>query len=270
MVNYMILKQSIVVNYDSKTTTINKSDTRYNLILSAIKEGRLEDIPKLLSVKDIIENNGMQVINGQVTLDGKPLPNSLNQRILEFMEQGLPFEPLIKFWENLRLNPSFNSKQMLYSFLEHNGHPLTEDGHFIAYRGVTENFKDMHTRTFDNSPGSVCEMPREDVDDNPNNTCSTGLHVASFKYASDFGPKVVEVKINPKDVVAVPVDYNGTKMRVCKFEVLAETHKMREETVYGVDKTEQQIVNEIEDDNTDMDWYDSYYNSYTDDDNGGW
>jgi len=151
---------------------------------------------------------------------------------------------------------------MLYSFLEHNGHPLTEGGHFIAYRGVTEDFKDMHTRTFNNSPGSVCEMPREEVDDNPNNTCSTGLHVASFKYASDFGPKVVEVKINPKDVVAVPVDYNGIKMR--------------EETVYGVDKTEQQIVNEIEDDDTDMDWYDSYYDSYDyddgfdDDDNGGW
>lgn len=266
-VNYMILKDSIVLNYDAKTISINKRDGRYNNVLLAIKEDRLQDIPDLASVKNTLETAGFKVVDGQVTVDGKTLPNALNRRIVEFMEQGLPFQPLLKFWANLKLNPSFNSKEMLYSFLEHNGHPLTEDGHFIAYRGVTEDFKDKHTRKFDNSPGQVCEMPREDVDDNPNNTCSTGLHVAAFKYASDFGPKVVEVKVNPKDVVAVPVDYDGTKMRVCKFEVLAETEKMREEVVYGVDLVDNETFEDDDETDVDMDWYQSeeYYDSYDDD-----
>jgi len=31
----------------------------------------------------------------------------------------------------------------------------------------------------------------------------------------------VLVKVNPKDVVSVPVDYNNTKMRVCRYEVIS-------------------------------------------------
>jgi len=30
------------------------------------------------------------------------------------------------------------------------------------------------------------------------------------------------VKINPKDVVAIPADYNNTKGRTCRYEVVAE------------------------------------------------
>ncbi len=123
---------------------------------------------------------------------------------------------------------------MLYRFLEHNGHPLTEDGCFIAYRGVTDDFRDCRTRSIDNSVGSVVEMPREQVDDNPNNTCSYGLHVACFNYAEGFGPKLIEVKVNPKDVVCVPEDYEGTKMRVCRYEVVNESdNRPKNDTLYG-------------------------------------
>jgi hypothetical protein len=81
-------------------------------------------------------------------------------------------------------------------------------------------------------------MARDLVDDNPNNTCSAGLHVACFDYAKGFGSRLVEVKVNPRDVVCVPTDYNGTKMRTCRFEVVAECVKMRTEELYGHDKTE--------------------------------
>lgn len=30
------------------------------------------------------------------------------------------------------------------------------------------------------------------------------------------------VKVHPKDVVSVPYDYNGAKMRACRYEVLRE------------------------------------------------
>jgi Ran GTPase-activating protein (RanGAP) involved in mRNA processing and transport len=32
---------------------------------------------------------------------------------------------------------------------------------------------------------------------------------------------MLEVKVNPRDVVAVPVDYNNAKMRVCEYVVLS-------------------------------------------------
>jgi hypothetical protein len=130
---------------------------------------------------------------------------------------------------------------MLYKFLEHNGHPITQDGCFIAYRGVTKDFKDPHTRTFDNSVGSICEMPRDQVDDNPDNTCSSGLHVACYSYANGFGKVTVEVKVDPVDVVCVPRDYNGTKMRVCKFEVLNVVQNENTQQLYGVEPKDETI-----------------------------
>ncbi len=70
------------------------------------------------------------------------------------------------------------------------------------------------------------EIDRSKVDDNPNNTCSHGLHVATLSYAQDFASgddKLLDVEVSPSDVVAVPTDYNGTKMRVCRFKVVAES-----------------------------------------------
>lgn len=145
----------------------------------------------------------------------------------------------------------------MFKFLENNGHPFTEDGHFIAYRSVSEDFKDFHTKSFDNKPGAVCEMPRELVDDNPNNTCSSGLHVASWVYARGFGDegrKLVSVKVDPRDVVCVPTDYNNTKMRVSKFVVVEQVEVPHDdETVYGFKNKPEEIYEEEEEDEFDLD-----------------
>jgi hypothetical protein len=62
------------------------------------------------------------------------------------------------------------------------------------------------------------------VDEDPNNTCSYGLHVANWDYAyNNYGGKsdiMLEVEVDPADVVAIPVDYNQSKMRVCKYKVI--------------------------------------------------
>lgn len=237
-VKYHVLDNSIVITYQGKPEVISASDKRYDRILGLIRDSKtdpaaLDKIPDLLAdTTKGFESSGLELRDGALWDGDTALPNSLTHRIIKLRDMGLPYDPLIKFWENLKKNPSFNSRAMLYKFLEHNGHPLTEDGCFIAYRGVREDFKDKHTGKFDNSPGQVLEMPREQVDDNPKNTCSTGLHVACYEYAKGFGERLVEVKVNPTDVVAVPEDYNGTKMRVCKFEVIQECQDMRKEEVY--------------------------------------
>lgn len=232
MVNYHVLNESVVLNYGGKTQVIAKSDERYEKVLQAIREEKLEDIPGIVEIARAFDGAGIELRDGLLHAEGVPMPSELSDRILKFKEDKLPYGPLLKFWENLKKNPSYNARQMLFKFLEHNGHPITADGCFIAYRGVTEDFKDVHTKSFDNKPGSICEMDRSLVDDNPNNTCSRGLHVACFTYAKGFGPKLVEVKVNPTDVVAVPTDYNGTKMRTCKFEVIQECADMRSESLY--------------------------------------
>ena len=243
-INYILLDGSVIVNYDGKTIPISKDDFRYEEIDAAIKSGNLEDIPALIEVERFYNELGLEIKDGLITVNGDSIPESLSKRIMDLREGQYPVDPLLKFWENLKQNPSFNSRQMLYDFLEHNGHPLTADGCFIAYRGVTDEFKDSHSNKFDNSIGKVCEMDRADVDDNPNNTCSSGLHVACYDFAKSWSHKTVEVKVNPKDVVCVPKDYNGTKMRVCKFEVLAECKNMHTEPLYAPDFEEDSDLKE--------------------------
>jgi hypothetical protein len=238
-VNYHVLNDSIVLNFNGKTEMIAGSDKRYTTVLNIIRSqshaGDWQETLIDLMEREItaFQGTGLDLRDGKLWDGETALPDALTTRILKFRDLELPYQPLLNFWANLKANPSFNSRQMLYKFLEHNGHPLTEDGSFIAYRGVREDFKDKHSGKFDNSPGQVCEMARSEVDDNPDNTCSSGLHVACFDYAKGFGEKLVEVKVNPSDVVAVPRDYNGTKMRVCKFEVIQECASIRKEEIYN-------------------------------------
>lgn len=248
-VKYHVLPNSIVLNFNGKTMSLPRDDKRYDKVISLIKANQLDDIPSAIDVSEMFKGTRMSLVDGIVLIDGNELPNALSKKIMLLKEQDLPLDSIVKFWDRLKLNPSFNSRKQLYDFLEFNQHPLTEDGKFIAYRGVTDDLKDIHTKTFDNSVGSVCEMSRDKVDDNPNNTCSFGLHVAAYSYAKGFGPKLVEVEVDPADVVAVPTDYNGTKMRVCKFKVVALGENERTEVLYG-HMSDTDDVEDMTDDNS--------------------
>ena len=163
--------------------------------------------------------------DGTATLDDRELPPLLAQRLMTLFEQGYPCDALVNFACNLWENPSNRSATQLYSFLENKNIPITDDGCFVAYKAVRSDYYDLHSGTFLNAVGSVIEMPRAKVDDDPNRTCSHGLHVGALPYVLNFGGshgKVLLVKVNPRDVVSVPVDYNGQKMRVCRYEVISE------------------------------------------------
>jgi hypothetical protein len=62
-------------------------------------------------------------------------------------------------------------------------------------------------------------MDRDQVDADSSQTCSRGLHVASWDFVKSHGT-IVSVKVNPVDVVSIPYDYNGQKMRVCRYQVI--------------------------------------------------
>lgn len=229
-VSYLITDNNITVNYDGQTHIVPRTDSLADRLIKAVKDKNLDDIPNLVSAAKRIENfsNGkFTVVDGEILVNGIKAPSVLGNKILRFSNEGLPYEPLVKFAENIQRNPSYRSVNELFQFLEKNDHPITEDGKFIAYKRVRENFKDVHSGTFDNSPGNVVEMPRNQVNEDSNQTCSYGLHVANWDYAVNFyqGGVMLEVEVDPADVVAVPVDYNQAKMRVCKYKVLGVVDK---------------------------------------------
>lgn len=219
--NKMIWHVILQYKYKIRTSVQELISNAIDAQVDAVKDDRLDDIPALVDVTKSFDGiEGVALEDGIVRINGNKIPEVLNDRVLSFKEQGLPFGPLVKFSKKLLDNPSYNSREMLYKFLEHNGHPIAKDGNFMAYKKVRENFKDCHTGTIDNRVGNTVEMPRHLVDDNPNNTCSSGLHVASFEYAKGFSSgHIMLIEINPADVVSVPVDYNGEKMRVCRYVV---------------------------------------------------
>lgn len=223
---YGITDNNVTVNFDDgQTHILPRTDPLAEKLIAALREGRQDEIPELVSKANRIEKYGQgsfKVEDGRIHINGMAVPAVLSAKILKFQGDGLPHEPLVKFAENLQKNPSYRAVNELFQFLEKNDHPITENGCFIAYKKVRDDFLDVHSGTFDNSPGNVVEMARNQVNENSNETCSYGLHVANFDYATSFyaGGKMLEVEVNPADVVSIPSDYNQSKVRVCKYLVL--------------------------------------------------
>jgi len=210
--------------------TIDATHPNYSKALQCVKDsdwtGFLDAVDLTRKVRDFILNENIQIVGGAISYNGEIIHNTLTKRVITFMQQDLPFKPLLKFLENLMGNPSKRAVDELYDFLDVGELPITEDGHFLAFKNVKSDYKDIHSGTFDNSVGSVCEMRRNQVDEDKDRTCSYGLHFCSIKYLPHFrdsnGGKTMIVKINPKDVVAIPADYNNTKGRTCRYEVIGE------------------------------------------------
>jgi hypothetical protein len=239
---YIINSKSIVLFFDNKPTKVEKTDSRFSKIIKCFD---LPEDEQESSIKNIISYNNnilqkekdFEVKDQDIYIEGDKLPPVLAQTVLNLVAQDLPIDLFKKFWKNLRDNPSQTSVNELYDFLGNKELPLTEDGCFLAYKGLLDNFwsingnKDTKVlkgnvnkegRIF-NGIGEEIEVLRRDVDDNRANHCSTGLHVGSHAYASSFSQgKIVVVKVNPKDVVSVPSDYNCQKCRVSAYTVVSE------------------------------------------------
>jgi hypothetical protein len=160
-----------------------------------------------------------------VYYDGNPIDNSLTSRVISMVTMnGIEgTQSLINFLEKLMENPSFRAVNELYGFLQHNDIEINNEGNFYAWKRVNSDFTDCYSGTMDNSVGSEVEMPRNMVNENPNETCSRGLHVAAKSYLSSFsGDVVIKCEVNPKDVVAVPIDYGNAKMRTCRYKVVED------------------------------------------------
>jgi hypothetical protein len=231
---------SITVVVDGKLFSVNKGAPAFAAVEKLIKEGNFAAIPDTIdragAIAKKIEAKAsgfselvirerrvyLKSANGESRLQGFEIT-----RLLEMMDEGYDIKPLAKFIVRVRQNPSEAIRARLYEFMEYGNLPLTEDGCFLAYKVVRHNYLDKHSGTMDNSVGKTVEMPRAKVNDNDQETCSRGLHACSKEYIQHFlsrggSDRLMVVKIAPEDVVSIPVDYNNTKLRCCKYDVIAE------------------------------------------------
>lgn len=175
----------------------------------------------------------VSVIGNTVYYRGVPVRSALSDRLVMLTDAGYDATPWALFMDKVMQNPSENSKERLFQFLDRWSAPLTPDGDFIAFKGVNEDYTSTRTGPDGipvyNRPGDTVEMPREQVEENPDITCASGLHACASHYLDSFwkSKRIVALSINPKDVVSIPSDYRLSKMRVCRYHVLGDVEDQR-------------------------------------------
>lgn len=252
---YILQGSNVVVVIGSNSHTFNKSHILYQKIVDAIKESNWDRVKELIDPRKVIINYGsgnIAIKGDKLFWKGEEFHNSITRRMVEMFQEGFSIEPLVLFMENLMQNPSYRAVNELYGFLEKNTLPITPDGHFLAYKKVEDTYLDVHSKTVPNKPSylftdeekatmpilggrkkevtvdiennvTVVSMDRNRVNDDKNQTCSEGLHFCSKEYLGSFGGnRIMILKINPRDVVSIPTDYNHSKGRACRYEVISE------------------------------------------------
>jgi hypothetical protein len=234
---YILTDRSLTIVLNDEPKTITSENPVWNDAITAIREGRFDDLTEILDKSKAIarfSHGKIEVRDGLVTYAGEEIHNIVVDRILNFIKNGLPYEPLVKFLDKLMQNPSRRAVNELYKFLEHKKMPLTPDGDFLAYKSVQANFTDWYSGQHDFSIGQIREMARNQVCDNADVGCSAGFHAGSEEYAKSFngGGNLVIVKINPADVVSVPTDCECQKLRASRLEVVALYRKALDKELY--------------------------------------
>lgn len=219
---------------DGVQYVIGNDHPNFGKIKDAVSRGDYDAIADLADIRSAVRkwmSKGAEfaLVNDRIELNGDPFSEAVTDKVLNMIDAGNTPDPLFNFLRKVRENPAKHAQDELLLFCVANGFMIHEDGDVLAYKSVRGNYTDIHSGKFRNAVGDVVTMPRHQVDDNREQTCSSGLHFASHDYASTWAGaidgvsrRLMVMKIHPKDVVSIPNDYNNQKGRCARYEVIAE------------------------------------------------
>jgi hypothetical protein len=284
----MTFKYRLFANEDSADITVFTDDGRI-LLASSKSHPNIQTIIQAAidgdeSVVDLFDpakgiarqfkrlSNRITINDEGVYLDGDPAPKALSDAIVAHYDAGLDGSQLVEFLERLGNNPSPQSVEQLYAWLDANdGFTIDEEGNLIGYKGVAigpdgDGYVSVnrgkavvngveHEGAIPNGIGDVVEMPRSEVESDPAVGCSVGLHVGTYDYAQGWARgALLEVLVDPRDVVSVPTDCGAQKLRVCRYTVLDVIDAPHTVPVRGLDPEDRDF----------LDWGDYEYDDYDD------
>lgn len=222
---------------------------------AAIVDGALQGDVSVVELFDIAQTAAQKfqrlseritTANGRLYLDGEEVDNALSTQVLRFIEEGVDdWQPLIAFFENVQANPNEHSREQMFEWLNRRDFTITQDGLIVGYKGVKADLAmddegdyaipvycsiksgkatvngEVVEGLIPTNPGDLVEMPRSEVEWDPSVGCHRGLHVGSWDYAFNFAKgAVMEVHVNPRDVVSVPTDFDAAKVRCCRYTII--------------------------------------------------
>jgi hypothetical protein len=257
-VAFIVKESGVTLFKDGKQYSAPSDFWSYNRILDKLKNRDFDKIEQLFNLKHVYDtmyaeiaetlktdtDQDVEIVNGEVFVNGKKVYNSVTRRITRMIENGFDVGPLCKFLVRLMKNPSNTAINELYDFMEKADQTIDDEGYIVAYKKVRNDYKDIHSGTVDYHVGNIVSMPRNQVDDDRSRTCSHGLHFCSYEYLKSFGgaifeggPRLLLVRVDPADVVSIPTDYNNAKARTCRMEVIDEIfedkHVLKDTIVHG-------------------------------------
>ena len=258
MMHSLITNDSITVAVKGRPHTVHSQEPTFEALKQALKDGDWDAVPRLLSTAAAIEDfssGEVEVKDGEVLFRGHVCHGTVVDKILELMKEGFDISPLTNFLSRVENNPSIDARRELYDFCEANNFMIDEQGFLIAYKAVRDDYKDIHSGRMDNSVGATPSMKREAVNADRRVQCSAGLHFAAYDYAANsFGGartdrRLMIVRVDPADVVAVPTDYGFQKGRAWRYQVIGEIgedKKPLERKTFGVDDFEVDLDDEFD------------------------
>lgn len=227
MYPYLITNDTVTILKDYQPIIIDGSHPNFEEVKTHLRNGNWDAAVELMSPVTAVSSwaSGLVISGNTITYKGEVLDNAIVPHILELRSQGFDVTPFMNFLGRLLANPSMRSRNQMWRFISTNKITITPDGNLLFYKKVKDNYWDCHTGCSNHyTIGSVHTMDRSLVDDDPESTCSHGLHVCSYEYLKEFGgQRTLICEVDPADVVSVPIDYKNTKVRVCKLKVLSET-----------------------------------------------
>jgi hypothetical protein len=165
------------------------------------------------------------VSGSQILFKGRVIPDAAAQRIAQiYGARPDKLDAILRFIERLFKNPDQSSRTQLMTFLEHRSLPIGPNGTFYAYKAVTADYLDFHTKSFDNRVGKKNKMPRSSTNSDPKMACGSGFHMGSHEFANNFSNAghLMITECDPEFAVSVPLDSGCEKLRMCKYKVVAE------------------------------------------------
>ena len=238
---FISTKNAITVAVAGLAYTVPVTAPNYKDVLDAVKRDEQDEsiFKRLLNIRAYIAQlteGRAELVDGKLYFDGAPMRGALSERVASMFAEGFGVAPLLRFLNRVAANPRLDKNSKLYSpdfenelylFLEGGDCPITEDGKFLAYKMVNDNFTDIYTGKMDNSPGKLVKLDKpEDVCADRNDTCARGLHFASLNYvlngsygSSSRGNRLVVVEVDPADVISIPYDYNNSKGRAWQYNI---------------------------------------------------
>ena len=230
-------KQLTVYFADGNAAVWQAGNPQLDRILELCKSNNWVQVEMLHNQAKVLLNNKVTIQGDTLTVevsktmnigqDDKPMTVDLgtvdeSDPIIAFIkllkDKGVidtEIERIKPFLRNMFMNPFINAITEIYDYCKAMDFEITEDGYFIAYKNVRADLGSIYdngkTKHVIGQPTRV-----EYFDTNRTNTCAQGLHFCSRGYLSSYsGDVTLVMKINPADVVSIPIDYNHQKGR-CK------------------------------------------------------